>query len=108
MINIPQEVRELLFKIIVPAIVALSVKLAIESKHKKITVLSAFLSFVIAVGIAYLSSGWVLKYFDDTTIPIACITLLGERFVIYFMYKFNIDQVLDGLVQYFIDRYKKE
>lgn len=104
--KIPQEAKELLLKIIIPAIVALSVKLAIESKRKKITVLSAFVSFVIAIGMAYLCSGWVLSNFEDTVIPIAAITLLGEKIAMYIMYKFNIDIFLDSLIGHWIDRYK--
>ena len=106
--KVPQEAKELIFKIFVPALVTLFVKLAVASKHKKVTWISAFLSFVIALGIAYLCSSWVLSNFEDTVLPIACITLLGEKVAVYLMYRLNVDEIADTFIKAFIERYNNK
>lgn len=60
-IRIDEEVKSFLVKIIVPAFVAISVKLALQSKRQKVSWMNAFTSIVIGIGTAYLSAQWVLR-----------------------------------------------
>jgi hypothetical protein len=106
--RIPHELKDLLVKIIIPSLVAVSIQLAVKIKKQKISFFNAFLSAVIGVGCAYLSSGWVLSSFEDATLPIACITVIGEKVAYWLIYQFNFDVVGDSIIQYFIEKYKKK
>ena len=106
--RIPQDLKDLLVKIIIPSLVAVSIKLAIQSRQEKLSIFNSIMSVVIGVGCAYLSSYWVLNHFENASIPIACITLIGEKIGYWLIYKFNFDIIGDSLIQYFIDKYKKK
>ena len=106
--RIPHELKDLLVKIIIPSLVAISIQLAVKIKKQKVSFFSAFASVIIGVGCAYLSSGFVLNNFDDATLPIACITIIGEKIAYWLIYQFNFDLIGDGLVEYFLNKYKKK
>lgn len=59
--NIPQEIKDFLIKIILPSVVAISIKLAMETRKGKMSVFNAITSVIIGVGSAYLSSSWVMN-----------------------------------------------
>lgn len=96
-----------LTKIIFPAFLAVGVKLAIEMRKNKtkISFFNIFLSMIIGVGGAYLSSGLVEKYCDIETIPIviALIAITSEKIGEFLIYKMNIDLFLTALVDTFFD-----
>jgi hypothetical protein len=106
--NIPQEIKDFLIKIILPSVVAISIKLAMETRKGKMSVFNAITSVIIGVGSAYLSSSWVMNNFDDNKIPIviACITIVGEKVAYWLIYKFNFDLIGDALINYLINKYK--
>jgi len=106
--RIPHELKDLLVKIIIPSLVAISIQLAVKIKKQKVSFFNALMSVIIGVGCAYLSSGWILRAFEDTTLPIACVTIIGEKVAYWLIYQFNFDAVGDSLIQYFIDKYKKK
>lgn len=106
--GIPHDIKDLLVKIVIPSLVAISIQLAVKIKKQKVSFFNALMSVVIGVGCAYLSSGLILKHFEDTTLPIACITIIGEKIAYWLIYKFNFDLVGDSLIQYFVDKYKKK
>ena len=89
---------------------AISIKLALETRKGKVSVFNAITSVVIGVGCAYLSSNWVMSYFDDGKIPIviACITIVGEKIAYWLIYKFDFDVVGDSFINYLIDKYKNK
>ena len=106
--RIPQELKEFFLKIIIPAVVAISIKLAMESRNEKISFFNALTSVIIGVGCAYLASGWVMDSFKDNTIPliIACITIVGEKISYWLIYKFKFDVLGDAIINYLIDKYR--
>lgn len=108
--RIPQELKDLLIKIIIPSLVAISIKLALETRKGKLSVFNAITSVVIGVGCAYLSSNWVMHTFSDGKIPIviACITVVGEKIAYWLIYKFDFDVVGDSLINYMIEKYKSK
>ena len=108
MTNIPQELKEFLIKIILPSVVAISIKLAMETRKGKVSVFNAITSVIIGVGSAYLSANWVMNTFDDNTIPIliACITIVGEKIAYWLIYKFNVDVIGDSIINYLVNKYK--
>lgn len=106
--RIPHELKDLMVKIIIPSLVAISIQLAVKIKKQKVSFFNALMSVIIGVGCAYLSSGLILSYFEDSTLPIACITIIGEKVAYWLIYKFNFDLVGDSLINHFVDKYKKK
>ncbi len=108
--RIPQEIKELVVKILIPSVVAISVKLAMQSRKAKISFFNGFASVVIGVGCAYITSSWVMEAFQDKYIPIviACVTLSGEKVAEWLIYKFNFDVIGDGLVEWLLERIKNK
>lgn len=106
--KIPEELENLLIKIIIPALVAISIKLAVQSREGKMSLFSTIMSIIIGVGCAYISSGWVLKTFSEETMPIAVgvITIAGEKIAYWLIFKFNFDVLGDALIDFFINKYK--
>lgn len=109
MYKIGQEIQDLVIKIIIPALVAISIKLAVESRRGKISFFNAITSIIIGVGCAYLSSGWVMDVFSHgmISIVIAVITLTGEKIAFWLIYKLNIDIIGDFLINTFLQYLKK-
>lgn len=89
---------------------AISIKLALETRKGKVSAFNAITSVIIGVGCAYLSSHWVMHSFSDGTIPIviACITVVGEKIAYWLIYKFDFDVVGDSFINYIIDKYKNK
>lgn len=96
-----------LTKFIFPAFLAVGVKLAIEMKKNKtkISFFNIFLSMLIGVGGAYISSGLVQKNCDEEYIPIviALIAITSEKIGEFLIYKMNIDLFLTALIDGFFD-----
>lgn len=103
--KLSEELQHLILKIIVPALVAISIKLAVESKQGKISIFNAFSSIIIGVGCAWLSSGWVTDTFTDSTMPIVIgvITIAGEKVAFWLIYKFNFDIMGDAVLNIAVD-----
>ncbi len=97
-IRIAEELRSLLVKVIIPSIVAVSIKIAIASRKNQITVFNVVTSFVIGVGVAYLSSGLIISSFSDDWVPlmIALVTISGDKIGSWIIYKLNIDYLVDA------------
>jgi len=108
--EIPDEIRNLFIKIIIPALVAMSIKLAVQSRKGKISLFSAIASIAIGVGCAYLSANWVLGTFSDELMPIAIavITIAGEKVAYWLIFKFNFDVVGDAFIDYITRKYRDE
>ncbi len=88
-------------KILLPSIVALSIKIAIQSKNKAVTIAQIIISFVTGVGSAYLFSGVILENVTEAYIPlwIASVTISGEKIGVWLVYKFNVDAVLSDVIE---------
>jgi hypothetical protein len=102
------ESKSLLVKILVPAFVAVSIKLAVQSRKEKLSLFGVIMSIIAGVGCAYLSSGYVTKVCSDEALPIAIavITITGEKITYWLTYKFQFDVIGDALIQILIDKYK--
>jgi hypothetical protein len=96
-----QDFKTWCLKILLPALVAISIKLAIQSKSMRMTWFSAISSFVVGVGFAYLFSDIVLSKVakEYTSAIIAVIAISGERIGYWIIYKFNIEAILEGWVK---------
>lgn len=107
---VQQEFSELFIKILFPAFLTVAVGVAIEMKNDrtKVSVLNAFLSFVIGVSGAYLASGFIAENFKggSFTIVVCTVTLLTEKTVKFMMTQFNIDIFLTAMVEYAYQKLK--
>src|SRR6478735_5473243 len=80
---IQSEFYQFFIKILLPAFLAVGLKIAIEMKSSKtkVTALNVFLSMIIGVGGAYICSDWVRSYFDadNVSIVIALIAITSDK-----------------------------
>lgn len=92
-----EEGYSLLVKIIIPSLIAISVKLAIQIKNGKTSWMNALMSIIIGVGCAYLSGDLIIDKFSENMAPIVIgvVTITGEKIAFWIMYKFNIDALMD-------------
>lgn len=99
------EIKAFLLKIIMPALVALSMKIAIMNKNERMTVFQIVVTFVTGIGSAYLAGFYVMETFESKWVPIivAIITISGERIGHWVIYKFNVEE----LILNFIKKYSK-
>lgn len=96
------EYYQFFVKILFPAFIAIGIKLAIQMKNgkMKVTALNVFLSMLIGIGGAYLASGWVMDYFEEskTSIVIAIIAMLSEKIGQWIIYEVKIDVFLNAVL----------
>jgi hypothetical protein len=104
--NLNEEARAFIFKIIIPALVAVSVKLAVMGKQGKITFFQVISSFVTGIGSAYLAGPIVMQYTTPNSMPlvIAAIAISGEKIGHYFIYKFKVEEVFKGILERYIKK----
>jgi len=103
-----------LTKIIFPAFLAVGIKIAIEMKKNKtrVSFFNIFLSMLIGVGGAWLSSDIVLRNCETQNVPIAIalIAITSEKIGDFIIYKLNIDMfltaVVDGFFEYLSNIFK--
>jgi len=104
---VTNEVYIFLTKIIFPAFLAVGIKIAIEMKKNKskVSFFNIFLSMLIGVGGAWLSSGIVVKNCDPDNIPIiiALIAITSEKIGEFVIYKLNVDLFLTAIVDGFFE-----
>lgn len=95
------EVKSFLLKIIMPSLVALSMKIAIMNKNQRMTIFQIIVTFVAGIGSAYLSGAFVMETFSNSYIPlvVAIITISGEKVGHWLIYKFNVEAVLKDIVK---------
>jgi hypothetical protein len=98
-----EDLKSWSIKILLPALVALSIKLAVQSKKTAISWFNVITSFITGIGSAYLFSDWVISTISQPYIPIAIaiITISGEKIGFYLVYKFNVESFLTNILQNF-------
>lgn len=96
-------------KILIPAMVGASIKIAVESRKKTMSAFNIVTSVIVAVGVAWLMSGLVFKAFDDVYHApiIALVAISGEKFANWIIFKFNIDKFFKQFIEFLIDWYRK-
>jgi hypothetical protein len=95
-----EDFKTWIVKIILPSLVAVSIKLAVQSK-KGITWFTVVTSFVTGVGCAYLFAPAVLSYTPMAwqTLAVAVIAISGEKIGLWLVYRFNVETVMTGLFE---------
>ena len=96
-----EQLISLFIKIGIPALIGISIKLAIESKNKKMTFFRVLLSFITGIGCAYLLYPLIEKNTDSEFIPliIAIASISGEKIAEFVINKWNIDYFLGSIFE---------
>lgn len=101
--NVSDEIKSWVLKPLVWAMMAVSVKLAVQSKKEKLTMGIVVTSFMAGVGSAWLFADYITMNYSHQYQPliIAIIAISGDKIVEYFLYKINFQQLLDSLIKIF-------
>lgn len=95
---INNEYAQFFIKIIIPAILGVGMKIAIEMKKNKakISFINVCLSMFVGVAGAYISSGLIQSELDTKyqSIAIAFIAIISDKVAEYIIYRLNIDSML--------------
>jgi len=107
--KIDEELKTFLLKIILPALVAVSIKLAIQSQRTKMSVFNIITSFIIGVGVAYLTGGVILVAVKPDYVPlvIGVVALVGEKLSYWLLFTLSIDKLAISAMEYIIGVMKK-
>lgn len=101
------EVSQLILKIIIPAILGVGIKLAVEMKKNKtkISLFNVCSSMFVGIGGAYISSGLIQKELplEYQSIAIAFIAIITDKVAEYAIYKMEIDLFLTSLTNGIFD-----
>jgi len=101
--SLSQEVKTWVLKPLIWAMVAISIKLAVQSRKNKITFGIAISSFITGIGSAYLFSDYVSGAFSHEMQPliIGVIAISGEKIGEYVLYKISFNSLVDLLIKIF-------
>lgn len=88
-----EEVKALLLKTVIPIMIGVSMRLALDARTRKVTFFEVLTSFVLGIGMVYLLYFPVREQFGDVYQPLVygSIAMFGDRFGLYMMKKFNIE-----------------
>jgi len=108
--RIPDDMWQLLTKTIIPALVAVSVGIAVKMKKTRITLLSAFTSYVIGIGFAFIFGFAINEHFEpDTAImAIGAVAITGEKIGYWIIFTFEFDTIGDALTDLLRNWLKKK
>ncbi len=101
--NVSEEIKSWIVKPLIWAMLAISVKLAVQSKRQKITVGIVITSFLAGIGSAWIFADYVMLNYSHQYQPmiIAVIAISGEKIVEYILYRVNFQELLDALMRIF-------
>jgi len=104
---INSEYTQFFVKIIIPAILGVGMKIAIEMKKDKtkISLANICLSMFVGVAGAYISSGLIQSEFekDKQSMAIAFVAIISDKIAEYIIYRLNIDGFLTAFFNGFFD-----
>ena len=106
--NIFEEATAFFFKILLPPIVGIAVKIAVKMEKERMTVKRIALAFIIGVGVTWLSSPIIFNAVSSTYSPmiLAVVAITADKIAEYFIYKFNVDGFLTALFENLINKKK--
>ncbi len=105
--KVDEEVKSFVFKVIVPALIAVSIKLAVMVKtEKSISMFQAVTSFITGIGSAWLSSPLIIAYTSEKSMPlvIAAVAISGEKIGYFFIYKFKAEELIKAIYEKYVSK----
>ncbi len=100
--QIPEEWINFFVKVVLASLLAISIKIAVQMKKEKITIISAILSVIIGVSTAALCGSLIIHVFSSYWVPVVSgvITIIGEKIANYLIYTFKVDKFMEELLKY--------
>lgn len=97
-----EQALQIITKTIFPALVAVSVGLAVKMQKAKVSILSALGSYVIGCGFAFVFGFSIHENFSQSTatIIVAGIAITGEKIGHWLIFKFEFDDLGDILIRW--------
>lgn len=108
--RIIDEVYQFLFKILIPAFIAVSIKVAIQIKNEGVNYTRIIISFIAGIGCAYFSFPLIETYTSKEylSIMIGIVAISGEKITEWFVYKFKVDVFLGALADFLLDKIRSK
>lgn len=107
--NLLEELYNFAVKIFIPATIAISIKVAIQIKKEKLKLIGVIFSFIIGLGCAY----FVYPFIDSNLINeryvplmVGLVAMSGEKVSEYFIYKWDVGNIIDVLIDNWIKKRK--
>ncbi|AIX11870.1 hypothetical protein [Flavobacterium phage FCOV-F14] len=99
--NLKDEFINIVIKVILPATIGISIKLAVQAQKQKITAFRIILSFITGIGASYIAYPIIINNSGRDYVPlfISVIAISSEKIAEYLIYKFNIDYFLGSLIE---------
>ena len=104
--NIIDEVYQFMFKIMIPAVVGIAAKVAIQMKNEKISIGRVIISFIAGIACAYFSYPLIEHYTSTRYLPalVGLSAISGEKITEYAVYKFRIDIFIGVLIDAILEK----
>lgn len=89
------------FKIILPSILGVSIKIATQVKREQITWFRMFLAYVCGVGLAWLCAPVIIDAVPKNYVPlvIAIVAITADKVFEFVIYKFDVDGFLTSIIE---------
>lgn len=97
------ELKNLVVKILIPAIVGVGINIAVTSRKKTMSIFNIITSLIVGVSVAWLMSGVVLNNVSEVWQPpvIALLAISGEKIANWVIYKWNVDKIIESLIEWY-------
>jgi Na+-transporting NADH:ubiquinone oxidoreductase subunit NqrD len=97
------DLYQFITKVLIPAFVGISLKLAVQMKRTKLSFLNVSLSFVTGISAAWMFNSLIKLYVpsDYQAVSIAIIAISGEKIGEFLVYKFRVDDFLAAILDAF-------
>jgi len=98
--KLSEEIYQFIMKVIAPAIIGISFKVAVQMKREKISFIGVTLSFVIGIASAVLSAPFINENVPAIyrSMTLAIIAISGEKVGDWIIYKMELDKFLSGIL----------
>jgi len=89
------------FKIILPSILGVSIKIATQVKREQITWLRMFLAYICGVGLAWLCAPVIIDAVPKNYVPlvIAIVAITADKVFEFVIYKLDVDGFLTSIIE---------
>jgi len=106
--NVIDQAYEFLFKIMIPAVVGIAAKVAIQMKNEKLSIGRVIISFIAGIACAYFTFPFIDHFSNKEYLPalVGLSAISGEKITEWVVYKFKIDVFLGVVLDSVIEKLK--
>jgi hypothetical protein len=98
--KVSDEVYQFITKVIAPATIGISFKVAVQMKREKVSYISVILSYVIGIAVAVISAPFINQNVPNPyrSMTLAIIAISGEKVGDWLIYQMEIDKFLGAIL----------